>query len=220
MNIKDIITEARSLLDDKLSTGTSQRDLLYDDAELILWANEAVNEAAIRTQGLRIKREYTFPAGVSRVPLGADVLSVGENAVFKSLPMPTRKNILTEDDTTERWGVVSATPTTIAHMRTPPELWLDTSPLLDFLVDVEVAVYLTVALKSADAIPLPQYQHSSLVNWVLSRAYLKHDTETESLERSRHARNLFDRAFGQQQNFSQVETMRDTRKQRTKPSYF
>ena len=220
MLARDLVAEARVLLDDKVLTGTSSRDLLYTDPELLTWVNEAVNEAAMRTQGIRVERDYVFPAGTHILPLGDDVLSVGENAVFKTLPIPKRKPILNEDNTTEAWGRASALPTSIAYMRVPSEIWLDTSPTVDFTVTVDVATYLTTALSLGDTLPLPKYQHSALVNWVLYKAYMKHDTETENLVRARHARSSFDKAFGAQQSFSQLEVMRDTKKQRVKPSYF
>lgn len=220
MLVRDIVNNARSLLDDVVLSGTSTRDLLYTDAELIDWTNEAINEAALRTHGLRQARDYVFSSGVARIPAGNDVLSVGEVAVFKSLPVPQRKHILREDDTTEAWGLYDGVPSAIAYMDTPPELWLNSKPITDFTVTLDVAVYLLSPLAAGDAIPLPEYQHKALVNWVLHKAYLKHDAETENLERSRRAENLFDRAFGVQQSFSNVETMRNTSRQRTKPMYF
>jgi hypothetical protein len=220
MLVRDVVAQARILLDDLVLTGTSTRDLLFTEKELVQWVNESVNEAAMRTQGIRVERDYVFPAGTHTLPLGSDVLSVGENAVFKTLPIPKRKPILNEDATTESWGRANALPTSVAYMRVPSEIWIDTSPPVDFTVTIDVATYLVTPLALSDDIPLPVYQHSSLVNWVLSRAYVKHDTETENLARSRHARNLFDNAFGTQQSFAQLGVMRDTKKQRTKPSYF
>jgi hypothetical protein len=220
MLVRDLISYARALLDDKVLTGTSARDLLYSDEELLLWVNEAVNEAALRTQGIREARDYVFTAGTHIVPLGGDVLSVDEYAVFHTTPIPKRKHIRNEDATSEAWGRTTAIPTQIAYMRTPSELWIDTSPPTDFTVTVDVALYLTNKLTPTDNIPLPEYQHTGLVNWILGKAYVKHDTETENLARSQHAMRQFDYAFGARQPFSQVEVMRDTRTQRTKPSYF
>jgi hypothetical protein len=208
------------MLDDVVANGADQRDLLWSDAELSLWANEAISEAAVRTQGTRTSTTITFTQGVGRVPLAANIISVGENAVLASLPVPRRVHILREDDTDERWGTRQGTPTAVAYMHTPAELWLNaapSTPTFDVVID---AAIIPDPIQLGDNIPLPIQQHTHLVYWVLHKAYMKHDAETEDMARSRQYGALFDKAFGQQQSFVQMGVTRDFTRQRSRASFF
>lgn len=221
MQLQELITVARTLLDDQESTATDPRDLLWSDDELLLWANEAIVEAAVRTQAMSENRAYTF-SGTSVAPLGDDVLRVDEMARidYGGTPPAIDVHVLTEDEYSVDWGRRSGTPTRVAYLSVPSELHIDAVPQSTVTVYVDVRYVPLANYALGDTIPLPLRYHTHLVDWVLYRAYSKKDAETEDVARAASAQAAFDAAFGSAQSFTSDVVMRETRRQRTKAVYF
>jgi hypothetical protein len=71
-------------------------------------------------------------------------------------------------------------------------------------------------------IEIPAEHHYHLLDWMLHKAYLKKDAETENPELSKAHKELFDEAIGERPSATLLRTRRKERntRRRVRASYF
>jgi len=217
MNLLELRDAARVELDD-LAAGSNATDLLWSDAELDRFINEAVAEAVRR--GMNIRDDgVTIAAtiGVNQYAFPVDILQLHRIRVHGS-PLMALTQRTEEDIEYLRWGIQAGEPRQFTLAGNT--LIFDKSPSVATTFDLSVYRLPTVLILDSDVPEVPVQYHEPLLHWVRHRAYAKQDSETNNMDLSDKAARLFERHFGARKTAAAEVVLRNKQPRRTRASFF
>lgn len=187
--LKKLREASRLRLDDAVAP------FLWTDTELNDYINEAVAEAAVRSNLIQDRvspvTKLAFTAGQSSAkisPVIHQVLRVYINGkLLKTIP---------EDDLPDNWENERGSPRGY-FLEDQRNLWLYPAPATAITVDLVVYRSPREPMTQGNDEPeIPAFHHENLIDWVMHRAYQKRDSDTEDATLSSRHEKLFTRSFG------------------------
>lgn len=214
----DMICEARILLDDQIEASTigtnqflleeaaeaqDESNLLWKTVELKRWANEAVDEVAIRSRCIRDSSDTADLTLFAVAANGTGTIAV-PRAVIRILRVTWNAKVLTPTSKAKLDAVSSDWATDTAAE--PTHFILDQGtrqlrvwPLNTVAGDLRLEVVrrpVTKMVNLTDAPEIPADMLGDAVYWILHKAYLKNDADAKDNSQSAQYEALFTRAFG------------------------
>ena len=217
MNLLELRDAARIELDD-LAAGSNASDLLWSDAELDRFINEAVTEAVRR--GMNIRDDgvtINATVGVNQYALPSNVLQLHRIRVQGS-PLMALVQRVEEDIEYLRWGVQAGEPRQFALAGNT--IIFDKSPNTTMVFSLSVYRLPKPLNLDTDTPELPSQYHEPLLHWVRHRAYAKQDAETNNIELSDKGARLFERHFGARRSAAAEVVLRSKQPRRSRASFF
>lgn len=223
----DMICEARSLLDDEVDASTigtnqflleeaaesqDESNLLWTTAELKRWANEAVDEVAIRSRCIRDSSDTADLTMFTVAASGTGTIAV-PRAVIRLLRVTWNGRALTPTSKTKLDAITSDWQTSTAEEPTHFILDQGTRQLRVWpLNTIEGTLRLEVVRRPVtkmvnltDEPEIPADMLGDAVYWMLHKAYLKNDADTKDNNQSATYEELFTRAFGPKPSHLELE---------------
>ena len=198
MNLAELITQFRSDADDAVLP------YLFDGADVTRWLNEAQDEAAVRA---RLIYEDSNP-DICRIAVTAGTATYGLRPSVTEIALAwfvatggTKRQPLTLIDRIELdrirpdWRERIEAPEFVIQDDT--SIRLGCIPEADGTIQLECYRLPSAAMEDDDDAPeIHRAHHPHLVNWALSRAYGRPNTETHDAERGAKALAAFTAVFG------------------------
>jgi len=198
MTLAELIASFRTDADD-----TVANPYLWSDVELTRWANEAVQEAALRARLLfdastTAVCQINIVAGTTSYQLHAKVHDV-EHARTVDAGGKVTKLTLIDRIELERvrpdWRYETREPR--ALIRYDGRIEVDCIPDADYTLNLEVyRLPLADLAANGDTPEIAAIHHRHLVKWMLHRAYERPDSESRDPEKSARAEKDFTKVFG------------------------
>lgn len=197
MQLSDLFTLFRQEADDTV------QPYLWDDDELLDFANDAQDEACRRA---RLLVDSSTPEVTSLPVLAAEngLLDLDERIIFiRRARLSGRAALLRMNmQDMENWNplwqdMLAGTPTMFITDYTTGKLLLWPKPDADTTLLLTVVRTPMVVMDSPDATPeIAPRHHRSLRFWMLYRAYSKHDSEARDEKKAAENLALFEQEFG------------------------
>lgn len=225
MDLAALKTLARRKLDDLVDP------YLYSDADLTDYANEGVDEAALRARLILDSRT----ASVCSIALDPDATEPGNITLHGSIFVVRSARLRTAQSTLEvvtrdilegnwcEWRTSTGTPEAICFD-------VDTGRAILAPIPVEVdTLDLTVWRRTLDTekmvgdddVPvINEIHHTGLIDWILHRCYEPKDGETGDDERSALHYNRFEARYGRRPDAHALKHMGQNRRIRITPHYY
>lgn len=210
LNLGDMIEEARNLLDDKLIDG-SDLDCLWKDGELTTYANEAINEVALRTKCLGM-RDGVAGFNQFEIDPSASLWVLVDSRILRFLRVtwngkrigPVSKDHL--DACSDDWESETGEPNSFVYDQSNREVRPYPKPTSTGTLQFEVKhLPRTLLSDSADVPVVPQHMLQPAVFWILHLAYLKNDSETKDDNLAGKYMTLFEHRFGPRPSYRDQE---------------
>lgn len=231
MNLGDIRGEARILLDDTVPDGNG--NYLWSDAELNLYINKAVDEAAERAF---LIVDSTTPeccriavtAGNATYPVHDSVLRIERVYDSTNQQVLSDTDFRTLDDSGQLWDTVTNKPTHyifgINHYGLDDDNnhTITLYPVPNAGLTLNLTVFRTTIdnlITDFDIPEIPGRRHFDLIDWVLSLAYMKRDVDTFDPNKSAQHADKFAQNFGIKKSARWNELHRSQRRIRTRAAY-
>mgnify|MGYP001139235270 CR=1 FL=1 len=221
----DLLDSARTLLDDLPDPVTDAPDnlallqdaaesqdesnLLWTTAELMQYANEAANEVAIRTGGVR---DSSDTVGLTSFAISDNSWQTVDSRILRvvrvtwdgeALP-PMSKNIL--DRSRSGWSSETGEPTHFVFDQAERLIRVYPAPTTAGTLKLEVVRLPVTVMAAADDEPeIAEHQRANMVHWMLHRAYLKNDADTHDSSQSAQHFALFEAIFGPRPTHAAIE---------------
>lgn len=218
MTLDELITAFRFRMDD------TKTPYLWDDDEIVSYVNQAVDEACIRA---RLLLDNTLTLSVVA---GTAEYAVPDKVFFiERVALPTNQALVKTnldylDNTVgKKWLTETGTPRAYFEDYNQHKLTLYPIPEENGTYKLTVYRTPTTALSADLTTQSPEINavfHADLLHWAAHLAYLKHDADTYSLEKSDHARGMFEMRFGRRPDVRQMEYLRKHNPLRTKAYFF
>lgn len=197
MNLGELIEASRNLLDDSTDT-----DNLWTDTELADFINEAEREASIRGFLIRDSSSaitsINISSGTATYSLDQSIFFI-EEAKLASASRPLTKttrallNLKQNDWTTKETNEYFIDDT--------GKITLVGTPSSSDTLNLSVYRLPTTSLSgNSDTPEIQERYHLGLLNWVLHRAYMKQDSETLDVDKSKAHLEYFVLEFGARPN--------------------
>ena len=199
MNLGDLLSLARTRLRDKVTP------YLWSDAELIDFANAAVEEACLRARLISTNVPLTIVAGTTIYTLPFQVLAA-QNAVFIDTDSGQINNI-TAISERELWALQRINPSAAgrpqAYARGKDRNTIEIYPTPDLLglgiltVDIKRMPLEEDRMRIVNDEPaIPEEFHRDLVHWMLFEAFSVPDSDMLNVGASDKAEQRFQLRFG------------------------
>lgn len=221
----DLLKSARNMLVDKAdavddyssnlallqdaSESQDEANLLWSTEELTFYANEAANEVAIRTGGVR---DSSSTAGLTSFAISDDTWQTVDQRIRRVIRVtwdgeklePISKSKL--DEMLTGWQTDTGEPRYFIFDQAERLIRPYPTPTTAGTLKMEV-VRLPTTLMSAnsDEPEVPVHQRAYMVYWMLHRAYLKNDADTKDDNQSAKFFALFESIFGTRPSHSAIE---------------
>ena len=193
MKGSDLIQAFRSEADDL------RKPYLWQDDEILLWLNEACEEAAIRARLIfdnssKSITQIVVKAGVPTVKLHSSILKLDRVILDgQGQPlMPTFRDCL--DHEIPNWEAVTGTPT--RYIQDELTLRLVWTPVADGLLRLACFRLPLDQIGPDDEPEFGAQHHRRLVDWALFRAYSKRDSDAYNPQGAQDAETAFTASFG------------------------
>jgi len=186
---------------------TARRDVLdndtiapyrWSDAQLIQWANEAIQEACARASLINSVTTVAVVAGTAAYAISStarEILYAKLDLQYYPLKQTTDAELMIKRG--RNWRVRNATPS--HYIRTGHSITLYPNPIVDdtmMIQSVDNFVIGTVITDLSDLID--ERYHVDLMHWIAHKAFIsdRRDSDLFDLERSKEHKDLFEAAFG------------------------
>lgn len=200
MTLQQLIDQFRA------EVGDTAAPFMWPDASVLLWINEAIEEAATRAKLIKDKStvaicQINVIAGTSTYALDSRVLEIafatmgtaGNAALF-----PTRLGIVTTDELDQArpaWRATTVKPSMLIKYDNSVEV--DGIPDANYIINLEVYRRpLTSSALATDTPEINAMHHRHLVKWVKFRAYQRRDADTQDPIKSEEWLKQFEEVFG------------------------
>lgn len=227
VNLDDMICEARRLLDDRPETtgfsddnlalleeaaeAQDESNLLWTTAELKLYANEAVNEVAIRTNLLGSNVDVS---GFNLFTIGPDddPWQAVDERILRVLRVtwdgrkldPTSRYKL--DLCSRSWEEDTGEPTLFVWDQGSRQVSPYPKPTAEGALRLETRhLPLSLMVDMEDEPAIPAHMRQPAVFWMLHLAYLKNDADTKDDALSAKYDAMFTNRFGPRPTFRELE---------------
>jgi len=223
----DMLCEARTLLDDLPDTtgyastnllllenaaeALDEDNLLWKTTELTRWANEAMDEVAIRSRCIRDSSEtvgltkFTVTANSGVVTIPRSIIRILRVTWDGLAISPASKQSLSRENA--EWADEAAdAPTHFILDQGTRRMYLYPTNTLQGILRLEVVRRPSAAMTLLTDIPeVPADMLGDAVYWILHKAYLKNDSETRDPNMSAQYEAMFTRAFGPKPSHLEME---------------
>lgn len=237
LTLRDLVTRARHLLDDlpgdvadPCAWEEDDTGLLWSNAQLVYWCNEAEQEFArrrpIEDEDTAAICQISVVASTATYTLDPRILYVDRAKLAAEDRQLEKTSSLELDEWKLDWEDLEATPTHYVEDRTGHKLRLYPTPdAADTLNLVVGRLPLTDMLWTQRYTVNPEIQahhHMELLDWVAHRAYLKRDSETYDPAKSATHLGLFESRVGPRPSAALEQARRHNRNRRgrVRPQFF
>ena len=227
LTLGDMVCQARIFLDDEpedtgfastnleliteAAEGQDETNLLWKDAELFLYANEAVREVALRTMCLGLTTGVAgfnsfaiTAAGEPWQALSDKILRVLRFTWDGNKLAYTSKNRL--DECHDDWETETGEPTHLVWDEATKQVRVYPRNTVDGTLLLEVRHYpRTIMTAKTDVPVIPEHMRMPAVYWVCHLAYLKNDADTKDPQQSERFAALFAAEFGSKPSLRSIE---------------
>jgi len=221
VNLSELITAARVQLDDPVA---SPDEMLWSDAELVRFANQAQEEAVRRASLL-----FDETSPVTRInitpstniyPVSERIMRiVGASLVGGLIPRLTQVNEELVEVGLLNWGKPVGEPR--KYLNSHGTLKLDKTPATNGVIQLEAYIMPTVmAVGANEVLEIELKHHESLIFWIMHRAYEKQDTQTLNPELSAIAANKFTSIFGRRKSALEENVIKSEQPRRVRATFF
>lgn len=223
--LRDLICRARILLDDQPEQATigenitlleeaaeaqDESNLLWSTCELIDYANEAMDEIAIRT---RCIRDRSITPGLTAFeiepdddpwqPLDARILRILRVMWHGKALHPASEMEL---DGISDWQTRKGCPAHFIVSQADRAIRPYPTPRVAGTLHIHVVRQPVAAMEDMDDEPeIPPHLLPGAIHWMLHKAYQKNDADTKDPEQSERFLTLFERKFGPRPTQSMLE---------------
>lgn len=198
MTLNDLIKQARTLCDDLVGP-----DYLTSRAKFVVWANEAVNEAARRSRAILDSStaaicQVTLSAGTPTYDLDSRILFVRRIKLTGHAVPLGRVSRKTLDEQRAGWEDETGLPTHFVPDMDTKKLRPYPTPDGTYTANLTVVrLPLADMVDGEDQPELPSHMHWGLVHWMLFRAYSVVDSQVYSPKSAEMYEQRFISEFGQ-----------------------
>lgn len=212
-DLPDPVTDAPdnlSLLQDAAES-QDESNLLWGTAELTRYANEAANEVAIRTGGIR---DSSDTEGLTSFAVSDDSWQVVDSRILRVIRVTWDGEVIspmsktTLDNTSSDWESDTGEPNYFVFDQAERLIRPYPTPTAAGSLKMEVVRLPVTAMIKPDDVPeIPEHQRTHMVHWILHRAYLKNDADTRDPGQSAENLALFNSIFGPRPTHAAIEFM-------------
>lgn len=221
MNLADYIAAYRN------ATGDLSQPYYCEDEEVVEWVNEAEEEAAFRARLLYDDTtpdvcEIAVTAGTSRYAMHETVFDIGRATLTDgdtrhALAIKTRDDMDAYNGDWQDWD----TGDPLYLVGDESHVTLAPAPSSDCVLNIGVCRLPLSAL--SDPVDQPEIRrrhHHALLDWVLHRAYLKHNPEMQDLQKATFHEGRFEKYFGRRPDANVSRKQRYCATRTTRPIAF
>lgn len=189
-----------------------QSNLLWTDNELILFANQAVSEVALRTRCLRDSSavngitSFAISAGGDPwVELDARLLRINR-VLWNEKPLSMAESTSLLDECVTDWETLTGDPYAFVVDQSSRRIRPYKAPEADGTLRIEVIrLPVTSMLNPDDEPEIPVHMRADAVKWMCHLAYLKNDADTKDQGQADFYAGLFEHIFGPRPNNHDLE---------------
>jgi hypothetical protein len=227
VTIGELLKSARLLLDD------NRLPYLWSDDELILFINQSVNEAAIRSRCIVDSTtpdcsKITVVAGTAKYSVHDSVFQIDRVYDSTNKKVLCKAGIYDLDIMDDGWQAREGKPTHyIEELNRYGEesdglRSISLYPIPDSDLTLNLTVFRTSidSLTESDQPEIPIQLHYQLLHWVAHLAFLKRDADTYNVKESDRHEQQFTLAFGERQELRKLRWRNKHRNMQVRGRYF